>query len=76
MEARYPPAPIFVRFFIVLYPVFLTALMVLLSNNAWLWALAAICGIAWFGAVSVFLANAFRREGYLAAMDDLTGGDV
>ena len=61
--------------FIVLYPVFVTALMVLFSDRAWLWIVAALCGVAWIGAVTMFLANMFRREGYLAAIDDLTDGE-
>jgi hypothetical protein len=75
MEARYPPTPIPVRFFIIFYPVFVTALATLFSDRAWLWAIAAICGLAWIGAVTIFLGNMFRREGYLAAMDDLTNGE-
>ena len=73
MEERYPLTPIAVRIFILLYPVFMTALMALFSDRAWLWAVAAICGVAWIGAVSVFLANMFRREGYSTAIEDLTG---
>ena len=76
MEARYPPVPIPVRAFILLYPVFVTALLALFYDRLWLWIIAAICGVAWIGAVALFLANSFRREGYMAAMDDLTNRDV
>lgn len=73
MEARYPPMAMPVRAFILLYPVFVTALLALFSNSLGLWVMAGICGVAWIGAVALFLANTFRREGYMAAIDDLTG---
>lgn len=72
MEARYPPVPAPVRAFLLLYPVFVTALLVLFSGQLWLWLIAGICGVAWIGAGAVFLANTFRREGYMAAIDDLS----
>jgi F0F1-type ATP synthase assembly protein I len=54
----------------LLYPVVVIVLAIVLSGWAWLWAIAALCGLAWIGAVSVFLATTFRREGYQAAIDD------
>jgi hypothetical protein len=55
-----------------LYPVGMMALAAWFSDRAWLWAVAIIVGLAWFSAVCVFLATTLRREGYQAAIDDLT----
>lgn len=72
LEDRYPATPSWVRLFMALYPVGIVALAVWFPQRSWLWVAAIICGLAWIGAVSVFLATTFRREGYQAAIDDLT----
>ena len=69
---RYPAAPLWVRGYMTLYPVAVIALATWFSDRSWLWAVAVLCGLAWIGAVSVFLATTFRRDGYQAAIDDLT----
>lgn len=68
---RYPATPLWVRAYMLLYPVSVMALAVIVSGWPWLRAVALLCGLAWIGAVSVFLATTFRREGYQTAIDDL-----
>ena len=70
---RYPSTPTGVRLFMLLYPLIVGFLSYWLPNHFWALVVAAMLGLAWFGAASVFVATTLRREGYQAAIDDLNG---
>jgi len=74
MDTRFPPTPLGVRWFMILYPVAMVLASGWFSGRHWFLAIAAFCALAWFGATCVFFANKLHREGYQAAMDDLSKG--
>jgi hypothetical protein len=58
----------------ILYSVAMVLAAGWFSGRPWFLAIAAFCGLAWFGAICLFLANQLHREGYQAAIDDLSKG--
>jgi ABC-type uncharacterized transport system permease subunit len=74
LETRFPATPVAIRLFIILYPLIVLGLGWIFPDRSGLWIIAILCGFVWFGAVCVFFATTFRREGYQAALDDIAGG--
>lgn len=70
MDDRYPRTPASVRVYIYLYPILMAVLSTWLPNRGWVWIASILTGLAWFGAICIFIANALRREGYQAAFED------
>jgi hypothetical protein len=56
-----------------IYPVAVVATANWLGGYTWFRFVAALCLLAWFGACVTFIANALRRQGYRAAVEDLKG---
>jgi hypothetical protein len=60
----------------VIYPIAMIILATWFEERAWFWWVAALCALAWVGAILTFLANQLHREGYQAAIDDMTARHV
>jgi len=74
IDSRYPSTPMWVRLFIVLYPVIVCVMGFWLNGHPVFYVVSCMILLAWVGAVCVFFATTFRREGYQAAIDDLANG--
>jgi hypothetical protein len=59
------------RLFIVLYPVITLVTGFWLGSYPVFYVIAVVALLAWIGAICVFFATVFRREGYQAALEDL-----